>query len=161
MAKDKMGFGSDRLFRRKFGNVPCHVTIDGTEYHFKSKFEYRYAQYLEILRTQGHPNDKWFYESTTYTFQQETRGAKVYTPDFRVWTNDKLILHETKGMLSGSDVTKFKRMAKYYPGVKIILIFMNKDKKRANRLRTAEKYVDEVRYFGPTLNKLKGWIDMS
>lgn len=161
MAKDKMGFGTDKLFRRKFGNEPRHVMIAEREFHFKSKFEYRYAQYIEILREQG-LYLSWDYESTTLLFENEVRGAKIYTPDFRIVTDKGNIeYHECKGLLSGSDVTKFKRTAKYYPKVDITLVFMASDKKRANRLRAAMKYVRDVKYIGSTLKKLGGLIDMS
>ena len=157
---DKMGFGKDRLFKMKFGNEPRHVMIAGREFHFKSKFEYRYAQYLELLKTQGHIIN-WFYEAHGFTFRDEVKGAKVYTPDFGVETPNGYEYHETKGLLTGSDVTKFKRTAKYYPNAKIILVFMRKDKRQANRIRTAMKYIAEVKYIGSTLKKLSGIIDMS
>ncbi len=161
MAKDKMGFGDDKLFKMKYGNEPRYVMIDGIEYHFKSKFEYRYAQYLEILREQGHYTG-WDYEPDVFTFEDEVRGAKIYTPDFRIVTDKGNIeYHETKGKLSGGDVTKFKRMAKYYPKVDITLVFMKSDKRQANRSRTALKYVRDVKYIGSSLKKLGGLIDMS
>ncbi len=161
MTKDKIGFGTDRLFRRKFGNEPRHVVIAEREFNFKSKFEYRYAQYLEILREQGHCAS-WDYEPDVFTFEDEVRGAKIYTPDFRITLNSgNFERHETKGLLSGSDVTKFKRMAKYYPKVDITLVFMRSDKRQANRIRMAMKYVRDVKYIGPTLRKLGSLIDMS
>ena len=158
---EKLGFGKDRNFKSKYGNEPCHVTIDGREFNFKSKLEYRYAQYLELLREQGH-YESWDYEPDVFTFEDEVRGAKIYTPDFRIITDKGNIeTHECKGLLSGSDVTKFKRMAKYYPKVDITLVFMKSDKRQANRIRTAMKYVRDVKYIGPTLRKLGGLIDMS
>ncbi len=161
MAKDKMGFGKDRLFRRKFGNEPRHVMIGEREFHFKSKLEYRYAQLLEILREQGY-YASWDYEPDVFTFEDEVRGAKIYTPDFRITLNSgDFEYHETKGMLSGSDVTKFKRTAKYYPKVDITLVFMKSNKRQANRIRTAMKYVRDVKYIGSTLKNLGSLIDMS
>ena len=158
---DRIGFGEDKLFKMKYGNEPRHVMIGEREFHFKSKFEYRYAQYVEILLEQGH-YASWEYEPEVFTFEDETRGAKVYTPDFRITLKDgKLEYHETKGKLTGSDVIKFKRMAKYYPKVDITLVFMESDKRQANRIRTAMKYVRDVKYIGPTLKKLGGLIDMS
>lgn len=158
---DKMGFGEDRKFKMKFGNKPCHVMIGDREFHFKSKLEYRYAQYLEILRKQGYYTS-WDYEPEVFAFEDETRGAKIYTPDFRIVTNKENIeIHECKGHLSGSDVTKFKRMAKYYPKVDITLVFMRSEKRQANRIRAAMKFVRDVKYIGPTLTGLKGLIDMS
>ena len=105
--KSRLGFGNDRRFIMKYGNEPRHAVIASREFHFKSKFEYRYAQYLEILREQGHLIH-WDYEPIALVFEEETRGAKVYTPDFRITTNsDAFEYHETKGRLSGSDVTIF------------------------------------------------------
>ncbi len=158
---EKLGFGGISRFKMKYGNEPRHVTIDGREFHFKSLLEYRYAQYLELLRTQGHLLH-WEYEYHQFMFEDEIKGAKVYTPDFLVTLKDsKLEYHECKGLLTGSDVTKFKRMAKYYPKVDITLVFMKSDRRQANRIRTAMKYVRDVKYIGSTLKKLAGLIDMS
>ncbi|KKN70097.1 hypothetical protein LCGC14_0434220 [marine sediment metagenome] len=158
---EKLGFGKDKLFRMKYRNEPRHVMIGEREFRFKSKLEYRYAQYLEILRGQGHYTS-WDYEPDVFTFEDEVRGAKVYTPDFRIITaKGNTEYHECKGLLTGSDVTKFKRMAKYYPMVDITLVFMKSNKRQANRIRTAMKYVRDVKYIGPTLRKLAGLIDMS
>ncbi len=158
---DKMGFGEDRLFKMKYGNEPRHVMIGEREFHFKSKFEYRYAQYLDILREQRHYTS-WDYEPDVFTFENEVRGAKIYTPDFRIITAKECTeYHECKGLLTGSDVTKFKRMAQYYPDVDITLVFMKSDRRQANRIWTAMKYIRDVKYIGSTLNKLAGLIDMS
>lgn len=129
-------------------NQPCTEVVGGKTCHFRSKLEYRYARYLEILKTNGYIVE-WKYEPFRYAFPNETTGAKVYTPDFLVAYGDRYEIHETKGYLAGTDITKFRRMQKYYPTVPIVLIMQSIPRKMtrskgANRLRTAAKYCTRI-----------------
>ncbi|KKM06640.1 hypothetical protein LCGC14_1741980 [marine sediment metagenome] len=73
-------------------NIPQHVFIDGREFKFKSKIEYKWAQYLQKL-LELEAIDFWDYETTTYEFAERYRTKRQYTPDFEV--------HETIGLGSG------------------------------------------------------------
>jgi hypothetical protein len=124
-----------------------HVIIDGTEYHFKSKQEYKWAQYLEVLRGLG-AIEKWEYEFKTFWFNGIKRGVVSYTPDFWVWEDGVQVLHEVKVHLTQKDVTKYKRLAKYYPDEKLILV-MNCGTKKAEKIRRREnalRFVEKIIY---------------
>jgi hypothetical protein len=96
--------------------------IGGKRCYFRSKMEMNYARYLEWLKQQGVIAD-WEHEKTTYWFEPIKRGVRSYLPDFHVTElNGSWCLHETKGYLDSKSRTKLKRMAKYYPEIKLILI---------------------------------------
>lgn len=144
----KMGFEKNRRLVMDWHNEPQDVMIDGRHYHFRSKLEYRWAQYLQLL-LKSREIKGWRYEPFAYTFPGETKGVVQYTPDFVVYENDgPETIHETKGWLIGKDNTKFKRMQKHYPDIKIWLVMAKKDsaKKRVNRYRTVQKYVERIVY---------------
>jgi len=64
----------------------------------------------------------WAYEVETFEFPVK-KGSKFYTPDFKVVNaNGSVEYHEVKGWLDPVSKTKLKRMAKYYPNLKLILI---------------------------------------
>ena len=122
--------------------------------YFRSGLEYRWAQYLELLKGLGEIV-KWSYESRRFEFKKIRSGTVFYTPDFLVLYGAPYepdhCWHELKGHLAQRDVTKFRRMAKYYPGEKLILVMerIPKTRTRKNtelfrRLENAEKYVERV-----------------
>jgi hypothetical protein len=133
--------------------VMCNNRVDavvgGKLCHFRSELEYRYANYLELLKTNRHIRD-WQYEPKQFQFRREVTGAKVYTPDFRVVTNTgKYEYHEIKGNLTGEDITKLRRFAKQNPGTDIDLILQRIPGQRAkqkyvNRIEAARKYCRRV-----------------
>ena len=44
-------------------------------------------------------------------------------PDFKIYQNDgTVVYHEVKGYMDSKSATKIKRMAKYYPNIKLIVI---------------------------------------
>ena len=91
---------------RNFNNEPQYVVIDGRQFHFRSKLEYRWALYLQLLKNAGEIQD-WFFEETEFVFEGETRGAKVWLMDFDVLTTeDKWEYYECKGWPEGRDITK-------------------------------------------------------
>ncbi len=108
----------------------------GTMY-FRSKWEANYAIYLDFLIRQGQIKE-WEYEADVFVFEEIQFGTRSYRPDFKVFTNDGLFeYHEVKGYMDGPSKTKLKRMAKYYPDVKLILIdapVYNEIKKKLGKL---------------------------
>lgn len=117
--------------KRKMGEV---------EKYFKSSWEANYARYLEWQRTQGVLRG-WEYESQIFWFEGIRRGCVSYLPDFKVTDNDGGVeFHEVKGYMDAKSKTKLRRMAKYYPDVRVVLI----DAKRYRAIaKTAKGIVPE------------------
>lgn len=106
--------------------------IADKRHYFRSRWEANYARYLQWLKARGDILD-WEYEPETYWFEAIKRGVRSYLPDFRVHElNGAKILHEVKGWMDARSKTTLKRMAKYHPEVKIILI-REKDYKALSR----------------------------
>jgi hypothetical protein len=94
----------------------------GKRYFMRSKWEMNYAAYLEWLKAKNQIVD-WEYEPQTFWFEAVRRGVRSYKPDFRVYLNGGQIeYHEVKGWMDAKSQTKLKRMKKYYPLIKVILI---------------------------------------
>jgi hypothetical protein len=90
--------------------------------YFRSKWEANYALYLDFLIKQGEIKD-WEFESETFFFENIKLGTRSYRPDFKVFNpDDSVEYHEVKGYMDARSKTKLKRMAKYFPDVKLILI---------------------------------------
>lgn len=97
--------------------------IGGKRKYFRSKWEANYARYLEWLKEHNQIKD-WQHENKTFWFEGIKRGCRSYLPDFEVENNNGSIeYHEVKGWYDDRSKTKMKRMAKYYPEVKVIIIF--------------------------------------
>ena len=65
----------------------------------------------------------WEYEADTFEFEPIKRGTRFYTPDFKIFNKDKSIeYHEIKGYMDAKSRTQLKRMKKYHPDVKLILV---------------------------------------
>ncbi len=109
-----------------FGHVE-RVTecVGGREITFRSKLEYRWAQWLELEKQQGYILE-WWYESQDTLLQIETpyfHNQKLYLPDFCVQILDGTCeLHECKGWFTPKDYTKLKLAAQQYKNP-ITLIF--------------------------------------
>lgn len=96
-------------------------SVGGREYYFRSGWEYKYACYLDFLKKQKQIAD-WKYEPRFFDFPI-AHGVTRYLPDFQVFNNDGTNeFHEVKGHMDSKSKTKLKRMAKYYPEVKLVLI---------------------------------------
>lgn len=96
--------------------------IGGIRKYYRSKWEANYARYLEWLRVKGEIKE-WKHEPETFWFEGIKRGCLSYLPDFRVIENNGAITyHEVKGWMDDRSKTKIKRMAKYHPLVKLIVI---------------------------------------
>lgn len=95
--------------------------IGGKRNFYRSRWEANYARYLEWLKSLGEITE-WQHEPETFWFEAIKRGVRSYKPDFRVWEKGNSTLHEVKGWMDDRSRTCLKRMAKYYPGEKIVLI---------------------------------------
>lgn len=90
--------------------------------HFRSGWEANYARYLNFLMKQN-VIWNWEYECETFWFNEIKRGVRSYLPDFKVWqTPTKFYFVEVKGYMDSKSKTKIKRMAKYYPKVKLEVV---------------------------------------
>ena len=67
---------------------------------------------------------KWEYEPDTFWFEEIKRGTRSYTPDFKIWKTEGAKHHyeEVKGWFDQKSQTKMKRMARFYPEEKVIMI---------------------------------------
>jgi len=91
--------------------------IGGKRNFYRSRWEYRYALYLEFMKKHGHVSE-WEHEPTVFWFEGIKRGTNNYKPDFRVtFPSGKVEYFEVKGYMDQKSRTKIKRMAKYHPDV--------------------------------------------
>lgn len=89
--------------------------------YVRSSWEANYARYLNLL-VKNKQILGWKFEIDTFKFPIE-HGSRYYVPDFKVFNNNgSFEYHEVKGYMDQRSSTKLKRMAKYYPDVKIVLI---------------------------------------
>lgn len=108
--------------------------------YVRSAWEANYSRYLNWL-VKAKQIAAWKYEPCVFTFPGIKRGCTEYRPDFAVVVKgsvDVLIMsdppkdttlpkleveyHEVKGWMDAQSKTKLKRMAKYFPEVKIVVI---------------------------------------
>ena len=96
--------------------------IGGINKYYRSKWEANYARYLEWLKKNKQIED-WKHEPKTFWFESIKRGTRSYLPDFWIKENNGSEVYcEVKGYMDSKSHTKLKRMAKYYPEVKLILV---------------------------------------
>lgn len=96
--------------------------IGGIRKYYRSKWEANYAHYLQWLKDRGEIAD-WKHEPETFWFDGIKRGCVSYLPDF--WVKEvggSEAYHEVKGWMDDRSATKIKRMAKYHPKVRLIVI---------------------------------------
>lgn len=87
----------------------------------RSSWEANYARYLNWLVSLKQIKS-WQYEEKTFEFPVK-KGSKFYTPDFTVINNNASVeYHEVKGWMDQKSKTKLRRMAKYFPAIKLVLI---------------------------------------
>lgn len=97
-------------------------TIGGKKCYFKSKWEVNFAYFMQFLKHTGTIAD-WDYEPQTFWFNKIKRGVVSYLPDFRcLENNNEFTYYEVKGYMDAKSKTKIKRMAKYYPDIKLVVI---------------------------------------
>jgi hypothetical protein len=99
------------------------VRSDVGEQYFRSSWEANYARYLNLLIKLG-AVERWEYEPETFWFKGVLRGTNSYRPDFRVkYKNDPTWEYiEIKGWVRPKDKTKWKRMKKYHPHIKLVVV---------------------------------------
>jgi hypothetical protein len=115
--------------------------IGGKRNFYRSRWEYRYALYLEFMKKHGHILD-WEHEPTTFWFDGIRRGTNNYKPDFCVtFPSGNKEYFEVKGYMDAKSKTKIKRMAKYHPDVVLRIIDGKWFKENGRKLK----------------NVLKGW----
>lgn len=91
--------------------------------YFRSRYEANYARYLNFLMANGCEIVKWEYEPDTFWFNKIKRGVRSYTPDFKVFLNNGQVeYHEVKGWDYSKGITARKRMVKYCPHIKLVLV---------------------------------------
>lgn len=88
----------------------------------RSRWEANWAFYLEWLKSLGEIQS-WEHEPETFWFEAIRRGVRSYLPDFKVKNKDgSICYYEVKGYMDPKSKTKIKRMAKYHPLVKLVVI---------------------------------------
>lgn len=120
-------FRATRTQNNPYTKIKQGRRVDLGDQFFRSAWEANFARYLNFLQTNG-DIFKWEYEPDTFWFEAIKRGTRSYLPDFKVWDSEESnpYYYEVKGWMDAKSKTKLKRMAKYYPDVKIIL-FGQKD----------------------------------
>jgi len=118
LKQQNLGIHKNRYSRSKKGTYD----INGKKMFFRSSWEVNYALYLDFLIKQNEIK-KWEYEVDTFWFEKIRRGVRSYKPDFKIFNNnDSIEYHEVKGWMDPKSKTKIKRMAKYHPEIKLIII---------------------------------------
>jgi hypothetical protein len=114
--KDRLGL-KDTAYKQFWA-----IIGDKKPIFFRSSWEYYYAIFLQKLKQEGKIID-WEHEPLVFWFTQIKRGVRSYLPDFCIkHVNGSEEWVETKGMMDDKSKTKMKRMAKYYPQIKIRLV---------------------------------------
>ena len=105
---------------------------------FRSSWEANYARYLNLL-VKMKLVDSWEFEPETFWFSGVKRGTVSYLPDFKVmYRNDpKPEYVEIKGWVTAKDRTKWKRMAKYHPQIKLVVLAKKEYRDLENKWRSA------------------------
>lgn len=127
----KMGF-DETPPRRKYGNRPVSVEIDGKMFHFRSKAEYDVAEYLHLLKQSGYIKD-FAYEQTKFCFPSEAEPIKTWLLDFDILENDGSFYYiEVKGRVEPDTKSKLKLLNTYRPEVRVDMVFTTR--RELNRL---------------------------
>lgn len=110
---------------QKTGYPACKrgwTEVGGQRVFFRSSWERNYAFYLQWMIDRGEIA-KWEHEPETFWFEKIKRGVRSYLPDFRVTLPCGAIeYHEVKGWMDQKSKTKIKRLAKYYPSIKLVVV---------------------------------------
>lgn len=114
---------STRPSTNAFSRAKHGVRADVGSMRFRSAWEANYARYLNFLIANNQGIKRWEYEPETFWFEKIKRGCRSYKPDFKVFmVNGAIEYHEVKGWMYPRAKTALKRMAKYHPAVKLVLI---------------------------------------
>lgn len=112
-----------RIFRHKAGK-----RADLGNIKFRSKWEANYARYLKYMEAEGRIIS-WAYEPKRFDFPGKNSNS-FYIPDFAVLVrfggpesdDYRTEYHEVKAYMDGPSKTKLRRMAKYFPDSRVIVI---------------------------------------
>jgi len=106
----------------RYGAKAQWCEIGGRRIYFRSMLERDYCRKLELAK-QANKILEWEHEPVTFWFEGIKRGVTNYTPDFRITELDGSQWYaETKGYMDSKSATKIKRMAKYHPEVKLVVV---------------------------------------
>ena len=109
----------------------------GKKYYMKSKWEYNYACYLDLLKDNKVIKD-WEYEPDTFTFDKIKYGIRRYTPDFKIYETNGIINYiEIKGWMDGKSKTKISRFRRYYPDKRLHVV----QRKEYNAIKKISKII--------------------
>lgn len=118
LPKNMMFGGSGNFPNVQRGDYECSKGL----MYFRSKWEANYALFLDFLIEKGEIKD-WQFEPDVFMFEEIKLGTRSYRPDFKVFNKDgSFEYHEVKGYMDSKSKTKLKRMAKYYPEFKLVLV---------------------------------------
>ena len=96
--------------------------IGGKRNYYRSKAEANFARFLQWQKENFQILD-WEHEPETFWFGKLRRGVTNYKPDFRILHNNGSLEYvEVKGFMDSKSATKIKRMAKYHPQVKLLVV---------------------------------------
>jgi hypothetical protein len=114
---------SNMRFSGQYPNIQDGwYTINGKNIYFRSKWEANYSLYLDWLIKQKQI-EKWEFEAEKFVFDKINFGTRSYLPDFKIWNLDGTTYFvEIKGYMDSKSKTKLKRMARFYPKIKIELV---------------------------------------
>lgn len=113
------------------------VTIGGIRFFARSSWEANIACYYESLKVSGEIL-RWEHEPKTFWFEEIRRGVRSYLPDFRITKRDGTTYYvEVKGHMDAKSKTKIRRMAKYYPEIKLEVI----DSDRYREIKKSAKFI--------------------
>lgn len=120
---------------------------NGKRVVFKSKAEYRYAGYLEMLETAGEIRS-WDYEPERLTFGEGSL-KRYYTPDYVVINGEgRKEYHEYKGRMTPANSSRrFKMLREFMPDAYVVLIIGRIPTKgsQVGTYKNCKRFIDEVR----------------
>ncbi|MFA5163791.1 MAG: hypothetical protein WC441_04740 [Patescibacteria group bacterium] len=124
-------------FAKNYNNKRRIDTIGGKTCNFRSKGEWRLAQYFQLLKDACEIKD-WEYETHKFVFPDST-----WLVDFVIRNNDDTFEYwEFKGLFEADTRLKLKLLNKYEPQVKITMVFYSKND--AKKIKQSLKYLDKV-----------------
>jgi hypothetical protein len=111
-----------RQLAHHYGRIGRGRRADLDDQFFRSMWEANWARYLRFLVEHGAIRS-WAYEPRRFEFVAIRYGTRSYTPDFEIIELDgRTIYEEIKGHLTEKSAVQLKRMARYYPDVRLRLI---------------------------------------
>ena len=144
-----MGFADNGPIVKIMRNRPSTEIIGGKICHFRSQLEYKWAQYLQVLKDHGAIVD-WEFEPHAFDFQGKgyKKGPFTYLPDFLIFDGVGHYWQECKGYHDGDTNSKLRRMAECEPKEVFELVLQRIPKKGkhkgAGRRRIAAKYTRRI-----------------